>query len=259
MIQTKTTEKSNAASAVGHRVSVRLSHNAPYKDGIVVAFNQLTSEQTIEFDDGQEKNVILSCLQFRWLTEPAIEGAVSLNSDRIFRLHMAENRDAVGRTLRIYLKSRGECFDGSVVGFCEQSGKHRIKLESLERERELSLIPGEFRWTDLVDCRSRSDTHTLSFSRYMGVQRYSATRWRAFKSKLGVHYIGTFASEKNAALAYDIYARKKGRPVNFMSEKISEAEMKQRRTSQDASTEEESVHQRAKFAGVYWQRSQSAG
>jgi hypothetical protein len=86
----------------------------------------------------------------------------------------------------------------------------------------------------------------------MGVQRYSATRWRAFKSKVGVHYIGTFASEKDAALAYDVYARQKGRPVNFTSDKTSEAEMKQR--TQYASTEEENVHQTSKFAGVYWQR-----
>jgi hypothetical protein len=251
MNRTKTAvERSNAARAVGHRVSVRLCHNGPYKDGIVVAFNQLTGEQTIDFDDGQEKIVVLNCLQFRWLTEPAIEGVVSLNSDRLFRLHMAENREAVGRTLRICLKSRGEWFDGTIVRFCEQSGKHRINLESLKRERELSLIPGEFRWTDLVGCQhSRSDTHTLSTPRYMGVQRYSATRWRAFRSNVGVHYIGTFASEKDAALAYDVYARQKGRPVNFTSEKVSEAEIKQRRT-----TEEEIVHQRSQFDGVYWQR-----
>jgi hypothetical protein len=252
MSQTKTVERSNAASAVGHRVSVRLSHNGPYKDGIVVAFNQLTGEQTIEFDDGQEKSVILNCLQFRWLTEPAIEGVASLHSDRLFRLHMAENRDTIGRTLRIYLKSRDEWFDGTVVGFCEQSGKHRINVESLKRERCLSLIPGEFRWTDLVDCHSHSDTHTLSTPRYMGVQRYSTTRWRAFKSKVGVHYIGTFESEKDAALAYDVYARQKGRPVNFTSDKISEAEMKQR--TQDTSTEAESVNQRSRFTGVYWRK-----
>ena len=196
MSQTKTVVRSNAASAVGHRVSARLSHNGPYKDGIVVAFNQLTGEQTIEFDDGQAKKVVLNCLQFRWLTEPAIEGAASLHSDRLFRLHMAENRDAVSRTLRIYLKSCGERFDGTVVGFCEQSGKHRINVESLTRELELSLIPGKFRWTDLVHCHSQSDTHTLSTPRYMGIQRYSATQWRAFKSKVGVHYIGTFASER---------------------------------------------------------------
>jgi hypothetical protein len=181
-----------------------------------------------------------NCLQFRWLTEPAIEGVASLHSDRLFRLHMAENRDTIGRTLRIYLKSRDEWFDGTVVGFCEQSGKHRINVESLKRERCLSLIPGEFRWTDLVDCHSHSDTHTLSTPRYMGVQRYSTTRWLAFKSKVGVHYIGTFESEKDAALAYDVYARQKGRPVNFTSDKISEAEMKQR--TQDTSTEAESVN-----------------
>jgi hypothetical protein len=55
MIQTKAIERSNAATAVGHRVSVSLIYNGPFKAGIVVAFNELTGEHTIKFVDGQGK------------------------------------------------------------------------------------------------------------------------------------------------------------------------------------------------------------
>jgi hypothetical protein len=90
----------------------------------------------------------------------------------------------------------------------------------------------------------------------MGVQRYSETLWRASKSKAGVHYIGMFESEKDAALAYDVYARqeKQVRPVNFTSEKIIEVEMKRRKTKQGESIEEEPVQGKKEFVCVHWQQ-----
>jgi hypothetical protein len=252
------TGRPNAANAVGRRVSVTISDkdNAPSLDGLVVAFDPNANTHTIKFDDGSTKSLILNCTKFTWIVEAGEASASALLKDgRLARRHMAINRDAVGRTLKIFHKGRDKWFHGTIVGFSEQSGKHKIKFESLKKDSECNLSKKKFRWTDLIGPRSASAPHALSSSRYMGVQRSgNENRWLAF-TVFGQSYIGTFKSEKDAALSHDVYARKEGRPVNFKTEKISEAEMKVLiKTTKEDSSAGIPVWGKSKFRGVHWQK-----
>ena len=66
------------------------------------------------------------------------------------------------------------------------------------------------------------------------VMRNTDLRWHAFRGRKGVDYIGTFTSEKDAALAHDFYARKAGDThlINFPREQMSEKDMQKRKTKQ---------------------------
>jgi hypothetical protein len=247
------TGRSNAANAVGRRVSVTISDkdNAPSLDGLVVAFDPNANTHTIKFDNGSTKSLILNCTKFTWIVEAGEASASALKDGLLARRQMAISRDAVGRTLKIFHKGRDKWFHGAIVGFSEQSGKHKIKFESLKKESECNLKKKKFRWTDLIGPRSPSAGYALSSSRYMGVHRTSAeNRWYAFKSAIGKSCIGTFKSEKDAALSHDVYARKEGRPVNFKAEKISEAEMNVLKITKEG----KSVGGASKFRGVHWQK-----
>lgn len=76
--------------------------------------------------------------------------------------------------------------------------------------------------------------HSLSTSRYAGIMRNTDLRRHAVRGRKGVDYIGTFTSEKDAALAHDFYARKAGdtRLINFPREQMSEKDMQKRKTKQ---------------------------
>jgi hypothetical protein len=250
------TGRSNAASAVGRRVSVAVNDkdNSPTLEGLVVAFDPNANTHTIKFDNGSTKSLILNCTQFEWI----VEAGETLASPgvRIARRHMTINRDAVGRRLKIFHKGRDKWFHGAIVGFSEQSGKHKIKFESLKKESECNLSKRNFRWTDLIGPRSSlGPPNALSTSRYMGVQRSSTeNRWLAYKSTTSTSYIGTFESEKDAALSHDVFARKEGRPVNFKAEKISEAEMEVLKMTRLAGLAGIPVRGKSKFRGVHWQK-----
>jgi hypothetical protein len=64
--------------------------------------------------------------------------------------------------------------------------------------------------------------------------RNTDLRWHAFRGRKNVDYIGTFTSEKGAALAHDFYARKAGDTylINFPREQMSEKDMQKRKTKQ---------------------------
>jgi hypothetical protein len=173
--------RSNAASAVGRRVSVTINDkdNGPSLDGIVVAFDPNANTHTIKFDNGSTKALILNCTKFNWIVEDG--EAADSKGGRLSRLRMAM-RDLVGRKLRILHKGRGEWFHGTIVGFCEQSDKHKIKFESLKKERDCDLKKRKFRSTDLIGPRSPSAPHALSTSRYMGVLRNAEQSWVALKA-----------------------------------------------------------------------------
>jgi hypothetical protein len=252
------TGRSNAASAVGRRVSVTLDDNeknSPALDGLVVAFDPKANAHTIQFDNGSTKSLILNCTKFKWIVEATCSEASDLQGVRLARFRLALDRDAVHRKLKVFHKGRGEWFHGTIVGFSEQSGKHQIKFESLKKESECNLSKRNFRWTDLIGARSSMKPHTLFTSRFMGVRRTAENRWVASKSggKKGCH-IGTFNSEKDAALAHDVYARKEGRPVNFATERMSEEELKVLKTTQKESTVNLPVWGLSKFRGVHWQK-----
>jgi len=62
-----------------------------------------------------------------------------------------------------------------------------------------------------------------------------------------------FASEKDAALAHDVFARKSGLQVNFDDERITEEDIEGLRTS-DESKRETPVKGKCKYRGVHWQK-----
>jgi hypothetical protein len=80
--------------------------------------------------------------------------------------------------------------------------------------------------------------------------------WQALKpqGQGSVVYSGIFKSEKDAALAHDVFARKEGRPVNFEAEKIGETEMKVRKTRREECLAAVPVKRKSKFRGVHWQK-----
>jgi hypothetical protein len=87
----------------------------------------------------------------------------------------------------------------------------------------------------------------------MGVQRRPDNRWIALTPQgqgAAYYYIGMFKSEKFAALAHDVFARKEGRSVNFRAEKISEAEMEVLKINRLAGL----TKGKSKFRGVHWQK-----
>jgi hypothetical protein len=153
------TDRSNAASAVGRRVSVSISDkdNAPSLDGLVVAFDSNANAHTIQFVNGSTKSLILNCIKFKWIVEAS--EASSLQGGRLARFRMTINRDAVNRKLKVFHKGRGKWFHGTIVGFSEQSGKHKIKFESLNDESERTLEKLNFRWTDVIGPRSPLAPH----------------------------------------------------------------------------------------------------
>lgn len=68
-------------------------------------------------------------------------------------------------------------------------------------------------------------------------------------------YIGTFNSEKVAALAHDCYARKIGcNNINFENESISEEEVAEKKLLQPNSLQNPPVKGRSKYRGVHWQK-----
>jgi len=75
------------------------------------------------------------------------------------------------------------------------------------------------------------DVSNLATSKYMGVVRHSATLWKCYyiinnnnnKNNINnksLYDVGCFSTEKDAALAYDLYARQNGTPVNFQDRMI---------------------------------------
>jgi hypothetical protein len=64
--------------------------------------------------------------------------------------------------------------------------------------------------------------------------RNTDLRRHAVRGRKGVDYIGTFTSEKDAALAHDFYARKAGdsRLINLPREQMSEKDIQKRKTKQ---------------------------
>ena len=67
-------------------------------------------------------------------------------------------------------------------------------------------------------------------------------------------YIGTFVTEKDAALAHDFYARKAGDThlINFRNERISEKEIEKRKTKQHGRFLR--TKGKSKYRGVHWQK-----
>lgn len=245
-------EKSNVASALGRRISVVLDggeHRS--KKGIAIAFNPKTNKHRIQFDDREEKELILNCTQLKWIvhTDASADNQVG----RAARRHIAVKRDVVGRKLKIYHTKRGEWFHGTILSYEKELDKHSVKLDSFTKPMKVDLCKRQFGWTDLIGpARAK---HALSTSRYMGVYRSADNTWSAWKGQGDRRpHIGTFVSEKDAALAHDVSARRRGDPVNFKAERITEAEMKQSMTSQQDRLASIPIKGKSQYRGAHWQK-----
>ena len=151
----KPTGRSNAASAVGRGVSVTIDDNdknSPSLDGLVVAFDPNANKHTIQCDNGtgSTKSPILNCTKFKWMVEATCSEASDSKGVRLARFRVAINREAVHRKLEIFHKGRGEWFQGTIVGFSEQSGKHQIRFDSLKKKSEFNLSKRTLRWMGLI-------------------------------------------------------------------------------------------------------------
>jgi hypothetical protein len=218
---------------VGRRVSVVLGdgeERRTNKEGTVTSFDPKTSKHRINFDNGEEKSLILNCVQFKWLVGSSNKAADD-KGVRAARFRMAVKRDVVGRKLKVYHTKRGDWFHGTILSYEKELDKHSVKLDSFTKPMKVDLCKRQFGWTDLIGpARAK---HALSTSRYMGVYRSADNTWSAWKGQGDRSpHIGTFVSEKDAALAHDVSARRRGDPVNLKAERITEAEMKQSMTSQ---------------------------
>ena len=222
--------RSIATNTVGRRVSVVLGEGEERrtnKEGTVTSFDPKTSKHRINFDNGEEKSLILNCVQFKLLVGSSNKAADD-KGVRAARFRMAVKRDVVGRKLKVYHKKRDEWFDGTIVSLDGELDKYSIMFDSVKTPREVNLARIQFQWTDLIGPPSPSTKPTLCTSRYMGVQRHGVNTWLAFKSRVGQDLIGTFESEKDAALAHDVYAREGSDFVNFKVERITQADLEQR-------------------------------
>jgi hypothetical protein len=174
--------------------------------------------------------VVLRTTQFKWFVrkcEPADE------EKRKDWFQEAVKNDAVGRKVKIFSKPRRKRFHGTIIAFEEARGKHKIQFDKPSTVKSLHLEKQRWRYNDIIRDTPRSG-HTLSISRYAGVMRNTDLRWHAFRGRKGVDYIGTFTSEKDAALAHDFYARKAGDKhlIYFPRKQMSEKDIQKRKTKQ---------------------------
>ena len=115
--------RSNAASAVGHRVSLLRTasdRNRPRGGkGTIIAYNPETNQHTVKFDqDGREESMILNSERFKWLVQEA-EPADSAAT----RLEKAILNDLAGRKIKVFSKKfskkRNRWYHGTVIEYVE--------------------------------------------------------------------------------------------------------------------------------------------
>ena len=241
---------SNSASFVGRYISF-VSAEGTKRDAIIVAYDPDTHEHAVECRDGTEMTFVLAKQQFKWLVtkcEPA--------ESRHVLLARAVRRDAVGRKLKVYNKAREKWYNGEIVAFNDETGRHSIRFEEVKNDKELNLDKRKWRYTDLIGNRSsHSSNQSIASSKFAGVQRSSVSTWIAFGgSQIGTYYVGTFKNEKDAALAHDVYARKDGRSdINFPHVELTECDIEKRRQKQ-YSDQAGPLTGKSKYRGVHWQK-----
>jgi hypothetical protein len=171
---------------------------------------------------------------------------------------MAMNRDAIHRKLKIFHEGRGKGFNGSVVRFSGEFGKHQIKLESLKKESERNLRKRKFHWMDLIGLRSSSGPHALSTSKFMCVRKKPGIDGLRPSRELGrAATLVRLNPRRMLHLHMMSMQHETSRPVNFKAEQVSEAEMNVLKTTEKESTTALPVWGLSKFRGVYWQKNKN--
>jgi len=219
-----TTTMTDTTGAVGQRLSLRLGKvDCP---GMVIAYFPKTQKHRIllQGTDGssREKNFRLPDVDYSWTQEDAAAAPSSVVS-----FDLALRRDAVGRRLEIYHQVRNKWYQGTILRYVEHCQQHTLLLEPAGKVHLVDLSQQVWRFTDLVSpAQQPQETQSLATSRYMGVQRFTESTWKSCYTPEQL-YIGCFGTEKDAALAYDVYARKRSTPVNFEDRRICRRVIKQ--------------------------------
>jgi hypothetical protein len=143
------------------------------------------------------------------------------------RLRRTVGGNDTGRRLKIWSEKNCVWFKGTVIGYNEKKSKHRIQFEVGNQVKSFCLENEIWSYVDLIGKQVNPDSPgKLSTSQFLGVERCSERSWRAYKSPLcSGNSFGSFASEKEAAFAYDVFARRNGLPVNFDDMQILEDEV----------------------------------
>ena len=140
-------------------------------------------------------------------------------------LYQSVMKDAVGRHLKVLSKKNGKWYHGKIIEYVREKGKHRIKFDHAEDYiRSFRLENEKWQYTDLIGERSETSRYSLSISRFIGVKRLTVTTWGAFSDSSCTHFIASFGSEREAAIAYDAYAQKHGLQLNCADNRIEPAE-----------------------------------
>ncbi|CAB9521423.1 expressed unknown protein [Seminavis robusta] len=216
--------------AVGRRLSVVLNaRKSTSCCALVVAFFPKTHKHRLRFDDDHEKNVLLRSLDYSWIDVDAV---------RLSAFELAIQRDAVGRRLEVFHHVRQKWYQATVHKYVEHCQQHAVVLEPQGKVHLVDLQQCPWRYTDLIGpATTTRNTRDLATSKYMGVVRFTQGTWKAYYGDDN-KYIGCFESEKDAALSYDVYARKRHTSVNFENRRICRAQMKMLRVEEPAAPKE---------------------
>jgi len=166
------------------------------------------------------------------------------------RYELAIQRDAVGRRLEVYHGVRQKWYSATILRFVSEVKQHTLQLHHNGKTQLVDLSISTWRYVDLKHDQIwtiRKDEQTpttstkkpqslqqkpwqrdptlLETSKYLGVTRIAERAWKVHYRKSSaqevndddddVEYLGCFSSEKDAALAFDLYARRYDGPVNF--------------------------------------------
>jgi hypothetical protein len=252
-------------SAIGKRISISRGKRNIFFQATLIDHNQTTGEHVIKFDrDGREETVALNRESFKWITQPSIAADVQKQQGlRKRRADDDQNQALVGRSFE-YTTSQGKKKNYEILSYDRQTGKHGVRCDKSSKTKVIDVNElANLSWLDTIAIlprATRRNTHLRS-SKYIGVihSRRIENRWIANaplkKGGSRKKHIGTFNSEKNAALAHDCYARKIGcNMINFENESISEEEVAERKMLQPNSLRNPPVKGRSKYRGVHWQK-----
>lgn len=245
--------------------------DGPGEEALIIAYEPGNNTHTVAFQEtGKRKVLLLHKYRFKFVEEKKREATPGIlaeeDEDHVAARNLsvaptqlsataspvaaescdpeqrrirAAQRDAVGRKVKYRCPIRKTIIHGRIKAFYEQTRYHSIEL----------LLPGggarqivnldlqdkkvEWRYTDLIGDGSRGARTNIATSKYVGVRRTFENSWTAYISQYRKqsNWIGTFAKEKDAALAHDFYARqlKRTNPwINFPNERLTEEQVKLR-------------------------------
>lgn len=244
-------EPPNNACVLGRKI--RLESDG--REATIVAFDPSTLKHTIRYETGgEEKTLALKKQGFTWLVNQYQANPTREPKEQFL---LSLQKDAVGRKIEVHSKKYDRFYEGKVLEFQEKGNKHKILFRKGRQTKLVNLENYDWRFTDLVKGKKVGRRfHDLTISQYVGVQRSSLTSWKAnlmttrSDGKVGRKALH-FRSEKDAALAYDVFARKLGRTqLNFQEEQITEGDVWNRNIEPPIPGSRGT----SKYRGVHWEK-----